>query len=108
MPFPVFGNQRAVVRSTHRMQAHAMTLGVHAIGVRTIVNVKARSYGHGIEREGENRGKHDSVDRCWLTGGFVTQIMDVVTSELFFFGFLRFHRGEERGGGVVTGHNARA
>jgi len=38
----------------------------------------------------------------------VTQIMDVVTSELFFFGFLRFHRGEERGGGVVTGHNARA
>mmetsp|Transcript_6745 Transcript_6745/g.29363 ORF Transcript_6745/g.29363 Transcript_6745/m.29363 type:complete len:898 (-) Transcript_6745:744-3437(-) len=29
------------------MQAHAMTLGVHAIGVRTIVNVKARSYGHG-------------------------------------------------------------
>lgn len=24
-----------------------MTLGVHAIGVRTIVNVKARSYGHG-------------------------------------------------------------
>jgi hypothetical protein len=47
LPFPVHGNRRAVVRSTHRMQAHAMTLGVHAIGVRTIVNVKARSYGHG-------------------------------------------------------------
>ena len=47
MPFPVHGNRRAVVRSTRRMQAHAMTLGVHAIGIRTIVNVKARSYGHG-------------------------------------------------------------
>jgi len=47
LPFPVHGNRRAVVRSTRRMQAHAMTLGVHAIGIRTIVNVKARSYGHG-------------------------------------------------------------